>query len=48
MYLLVSQHVSGIIMPIIRRTIQSRQTAYGVQHCNINQCNIVSYVCILP
>jgi hypothetical protein len=25
MYLLVSQHVSGIIMPIIRRTVQSRQ-----------------------
>jgi hypothetical protein len=24
MYLLVSQHVSGIIMPIIRRTVQSR------------------------
>jgi hypothetical protein len=25
MYLLVSQHVSGIIMSIIRRTVQSRQ-----------------------
>jgi hypothetical protein len=25
MYLLVSQHVSGIIMPIIRRTVQNRQ-----------------------
>jgi hypothetical protein len=25
MYLLVSQHVSGIIMPIIRRMVQSRQ-----------------------
>jgi hypothetical protein len=25
MYLLVSQYVSGIIMPIIRRTVQSRQ-----------------------
>jgi hypothetical protein len=24
MYLLVSQHVSGIIMPIIRRMVQSR------------------------
>jgi hypothetical protein len=46
MYLLVSQHVSGIIMPIIRRTVQNNN-AYGVQHCKINQCNIVSYVCIL-
>jgi hypothetical protein len=25
MYLLVSQHVSGIIMPIIRRMVQNRQ-----------------------
>jgi hypothetical protein len=25
MYLLVSQHVSGIIMPIIRRMVQGRQ-----------------------
>jgi hypothetical protein len=25
MYLLVSQHYSGIIMPVIRRTVQSRQ-----------------------
>jgi hypothetical protein len=25
MYLLVSQHVSGIIMPMIRRTVQNRQ-----------------------
>jgi hypothetical protein len=25
MYLLVSQHVSGIIMPIIRRMVQKRQ-----------------------
>jgi hypothetical protein len=25
MYLLVSQHISGIIMPIIRRRVQSRQ-----------------------
>jgi hypothetical protein len=25
MFLLVSQHVSGIIMPIIRRTVQSQQ-----------------------
>jgi hypothetical protein len=25
MYLLVSQHVSGIIMPIIRRTVKNRQ-----------------------
>jgi hypothetical protein len=25
LYLLVSHHVSGIIMPIIKRTIQSRQ-----------------------
>jgi hypothetical protein len=25
MYLLVSQHVSGIIMPIIRRMIQNQQ-----------------------
>jgi hypothetical protein len=25
MYLLVSQHVSGITMPIIRRKVQSRQ-----------------------
>jgi hypothetical protein len=25
MYLLVSQHVSGIIMPIIRRMLQNRQ-----------------------
>jgi hypothetical protein len=25
MYLLVSQHVSGIIMPIIRRIVQKRQ-----------------------
>jgi hypothetical protein len=25
MYLLVSQHVSGIIMPIIRRIVQNRQ-----------------------
>jgi hypothetical protein len=25
MYLLVSQHVSGIIMSIIRRTVQNRQ-----------------------
>jgi hypothetical protein len=25
MYLLMSQHVSGIIMPIIRRMVQSRQ-----------------------
>jgi hypothetical protein len=30
-YLLVSQHVSGIIMPIIRRTVQNNN-AYGVQH----------------
>jgi hypothetical protein len=29
---LVTQHVSGIIMPIIRSTIKGRQTAYGVQH----------------
>jgi hypothetical protein len=37
MFLLVTQYVSGIIMPIIRRTRQSRQIAYGVQHwpcCN--------------
>jgi hypothetical protein len=36
MYLLVSQHVSGFIMPIIRRTVQSRQhlwcTALAVLH----------------
>jgi hypothetical protein len=25
MYLLVSQHVSGIIMPIVRRMVQNRQ-----------------------
>jgi hypothetical protein len=25
MYLLVSQHVSGIVMPIIRRMVQNRQ-----------------------
>jgi hypothetical protein len=31
MYLLVSQHVSGIIMPIIRRMVQT-DNAYGVQH----------------
>jgi hypothetical protein len=34
---LITQHVSDIIMPIIRRTTQSRQSAYGVQHwlcCN--------------
>jgi hypothetical protein len=29
----LSQHVSGINMPIIRRTMQ-RTTAYDVQHCN--------------
>jgi hypothetical protein len=36
MYLLVSQHVSGIIMPIIRRMAQNRQrlwcTALAVLH----------------
>jgi hypothetical protein len=42
MYLLVSQHVSGIIMPIIWRMVQT-DNAYGVQHRKINQCNIVSY-----
>jgi hypothetical protein len=31
MYLLVSQHDSGIIMPIIRRMVQT-DNAYGVQH----------------
>jgi hypothetical protein len=29
LYLLVSQHVSGIIMPIIRRMVQNRNS-YGV------------------
>jgi hypothetical protein len=28
MYLLVSQHVSGIIMPIIRRMVQNRQRVW--------------------
>jgi hypothetical protein len=28
MYLLLSQHVSGIIMPIIRRTVQSQQSLW--------------------
>jgi hypothetical protein len=31
MYLLVSQHVSGIIMPIIRITVKKADNAYGVQ-----------------
>ena len=31
--ILISQHVSGIIMPIIRRN-RSCITAYGVLHCN--------------
>jgi hypothetical protein len=38
MYLLVSQHVSGIIMPIIRRMVKKTDNAYGVQHCKINPC----------
>jgi len=29
----LSQHVSGIIMPIVRRT-RLCTTAYGVRHCN--------------
>jgi hypothetical protein len=29
MYLLVSQHVSGIIMPIIRRMLQNRQRLWA-------------------
>jgi hypothetical protein len=28
----INSHFSGIIMPIIRSTRKSRQTAYGVQH----------------
>jgi hypothetical protein len=34
MYLLVSQHVSGIIMPIIRRMVQT-DNAYGVHYVTL-------------
>jgi hypothetical protein len=37
MYLLVSQHVSGIIMPIIRRTVQSRQRLWCIAMAVLQQ-----------
>jgi hypothetical protein len=36
-YLLVSQHVSGIIMPIIRRKIQSRQRLWCTELAVLQQ-----------
>ena len=35
----LSQHVSGIIMSIIRRTIVCT-AAYGVLHCNKRECGL--------
>jgi hypothetical protein len=36
----LAQHVSGIIMPIIRSTEVNQQTAYDVQHCNTNKVKV--------
>ena len=43
---LLSQHVSGIIMPIIRRT-RVCTAAYGVLHCNKKFDNKHQNSCIL-
>jgi TctA family transporter len=44
MYLLVPQHVSGIIMPIIRRTVQSRQRLWCTALAVLYTTGVVGFV----
>jgi hypothetical protein len=43
MYLLVSQHVSGIIMPIIRRMVVGYLFAFMIQDARSHEIKIILY-----
>jgi TctA family transporter len=44
MYLLVSQHVSGIIMPIIRRMAQNRQRLWYTALAVLYNTGVVGFI----
>jgi hypothetical protein len=47
MYLLVSQHVSAIIMPIIRRAVQSRQRLRCTELAVLYTIGVVGFFTVL-